>query len=248
MLKLALCDDDEKARGATAALLQGYVEQRPGLAARVSVFSSPIALLAAEEDERFDLFLLDVLMPGSTGIELGVKLRELGSIGAIIYLTVSPEYAIDAYEAQAFHYLMKPVEAARLYEVLDRAVQSLEKRKAACVTVKTRDGIQLVRLDEILYAELVSRAVRYHLTGGRSVDSTTVRAPFHTEIAALLEDDRFFQCGASFAVNLYYVSSVERNALLLDGGVQVPLTRAFAAEARQRWRDYWLDAPEGGKP
>lgn len=241
MLKIALCDDDAEQRALTGQLLEEYMKNRPALSARLSVFSSgQEVLFAVEASGGFDLYVLDIVMPELSGIELGIRLRELGSSGAIIYLTVSPEYAVDSYAARAFYYLMKPVAPEDLYQVLDQAVSALERRKSSCVTVKTRDGISLARLDDILYAELSNRTVRYHLAGGTWIDSITIRHSFQDEIAPLLADPRFFQCGASFVVNLFYVTAVEKGLLRIDGGKCVPLSRGLAAQARLRWGDYWL--------
>ena len=248
MIKLALCDDEAEQRAAVGGMLQDYAANRSGLAVKLSVFSSGRDLLdAAEEGGGFDLCVLDIVMPEFSGIDLGVRLRELGFDGAIIYLTVSPEYAVDSYAARAFDYLMKPVEPERLFAALDQAAAALEKRRTACVAVRTREGLRRVRLDEILYAELAGRVVRYHLADGTALDSVTVRGSFREECGPLLADPRFFRCGASFAVNLFYVTAVERGALQLDGGVRVPLSRGLTAQARQRWSDYWLDALEGGR-
>lgn len=144
------------------------------------------------------------------------------------------------YTSQAFYYLMKPVEPERLYQVLDQAVAALEKRKSASITVKTRDGLRLVRLDSILYAELVGRTVRYHIAGGEQVDTVTQRCSFQEAVSPLLARPGFFACGASFVVNLYYVTAVDKRFLLLDGQLQVPLSRGLAPQARQQWSDFWL--------
>lgn len=244
MLRIALCDDDPAQRETVCRMMKDFASQRPALTVKLSAFSSPWELLAAAEEHPFDIFLLDVMMPDLSGIQLGTKLRGLGSQAAIVYLTVSPEYALDSYEVEAFHYLIKPVESSRLFSVLDRAVQSLERQRAAGVAVKTRDGLSLARLDQIVYVELSSRAALYHLSDGSCLESTTLRGSFQEETAPLLADPRFFPCGASFVVNLFYVASVKKKFLLLDGGRQVPLPRGLAAQARQRWSDFWLDSPQ----
>ena len=170
MLRFALCEDEAVQRTIARMMLCKYFEDRPALTGKVYEFSSGPELLAAVEDQgRFDLYLLDVVMPEMTGIEVGMELRRTDREAGIIYLTVSPEYAISAFEAHAFNYLIKPVERGRLYQVLDRAVEEMEKRKAACTQVKTRYGLQLVRLDEILYVELADRVMRYHLFDGEQV-------------------------------------------------------------------------------
>lgn len=249
MIKLALCDDEAEQREAIGILLRKYAASRPALAIKLAVFSSGRELLAAaEECGGFDLYVLDIVMPGLSGIDVGVRLRELYSGGSIIYLTISPEYAVDSYAARAFYYLMKPAEPDKLFQVLDQAAEELEKQRSACITVRRKDGLERVRLDEILYVELSGRVMRYHLADGSSLDSVTVRGPFQTEAASLLADQRFFLCGASFVVNLFYVTAVEKGFLRLDGGARVPLARGLAAQARQRWSDYWLGSSGGEAP
>ncbi len=143
MLRIALCDDNRQQRGATGKLLLDYGAARPHLAVKVSVFSSGLEVLAAaEEAGDFDLYVLDVVMPGLSGIQLGMRLREVGSASPIIYLTVSPEYAVDSYATRAFHYLMKPVQPETLFQVLDEAVAALEKKRKACIAVKSREGLR----------------------------------------------------------------------------------------------------------
>ena len=249
MLQIALCDDEESQRANVIPLLREYAAARPELTARLSVFSSPFDLLdALEEKGPFDLYLLDVVMPGLSGIELGLRLRERDNSGLLIYLTVSPEFAVDSSAARAFHYLIKPVEAEQLYSVLDSAAAELKRQKAACVTVKTKDGLRRVRLDDIRYAELTNRTVLYHLAGGELLPSMTVRGAFRDVIAPLLSSPQFVQCGASFAANLFYVTAVEKNCFLLDGGERIPLSRALAAQVRERWIDYWMAGDEKDRP
>ncbi len=244
MIKMALCDDDAEQRASTVRLLQVYAAQRPELAVKLSVFSSGPEVLAAEEKgAQFDLYVLDVVMPEMSGIELGVRLREQGCTGAIVYLTVSPEYAVDSYEAQAFYYLLKPVEQERLYKVLDLVAASIAKHRAACVTVKTKDGLRLVPVDGIAYVELAGRSACYHLAGGEKIESVTMRTAFQTEMAPLLANWGFFACGASFVVNFYYVTSVEKRFLTLEGGDRVPLSRGQMSQIRQQWSDYWMNRP-----
>lgn len=247
MLTIALCDDEPEQRSRIGAILQNYSAARPELAVKISTFASARELLAyLEEVDGYNIYVLDIVMPVMSGIDLGVRLQELGYRGAIIYLTVSPEYAVDSYAARAFHYLMKPVEPEMLFQVLDQAAAELEREKAACITVKTRDGLQLVRLDDLMVAELSRRTVRYHLANGTVLDSTTLRNSFQEEMAPILADSRFFLCGASFVSNLFYVTAVEKGYFRMDSGMRVPLARGLATQARERWREYWLHAPKGG--
>ena len=105
VLQFALCDDEPDQRALLGGLVRQYLEGRPGLSARLSLFSGGAELLSqVEAVGGFDLYLLDIIMPGFSGIDLGLRLRELGEDGPILYLTTSPEYAVDSYLAQAFYY------------------------------------------------------------------------------------------------------------------------------------------------
>ena len=64
----------------------------------------------------FDIYLLDVIMPGQNGIELGLSIREFDQGGRIIYLTASSDFAVDSYRAKASDYLLKPLDKSRLFQ------------------------------------------------------------------------------------------------------------------------------------
>ena len=111
MLHIALVDDDARELERTGTL----VERWQDAPSRFAAFSSARALLAAmDAGADFDLYLLDVVMPEMDGIELGRAIRERDKDGAIIFLTTSPDFALDSYEVWPLQYLLKPVDAARL--------------------------------------------------------------------------------------------------------------------------------------
>ena len=105
MLRIAICDDEEKHLKQTAELLNTYLQSRPDLQGQVELFPSGGSLLErVEEDRSFDLYVLDILMPELSGIDTGRRLRTLGEGGEIIYLTSSNDFAADSYDVRAFFY------------------------------------------------------------------------------------------------------------------------------------------------
>ncbi len=239
MLKIAVCDDDHGQRDMICALLKSYLATRPGLGGQVSAFSDGEALLSGAE-EGFDLCLLDILMPGLNGIQTGLALRAQGADCQIIYLSASDEFALDSYEVGAFFYLVKPFDTQKLFHVLDRAVDRLDRLRHQAVVIHTRQGIHRMLLTNIRYAERLGRAVRYHCTDG-AVDSQTIRIPFREAVAPLLADSRFCLCGASFVLNFQHVTGVHGQSALLDDGSTVALPRTAAADFKRAWGRYWLE-------
>lgn len=244
MLTVALCDDEACQMDLVASLLESYGEVRPGLDIRVSRFPSGESLLLAYEGQRFDLYILDILMPGLSGIETGQKLRSLGASGEILYLSISNEYAADSYDVRAFFYLLKPVEREKLFEVLDQVVEKLRRKGTEGIVVSTSGGPRRILMDHILYVERTGRVMRYSCVEG-VVDTVTLRMSFRDAAAPLLADPRFFLCGASFVLNLQHVAGVDGQTALLDTGGQVPLPRTAAAAFKEAWGRFWLEG--GGK-
>ena len=225
MLRIAICDDEEKQLNQTSALLNTYLHSRPGLHGQIEVFKSGETLLARAEAERgFDLYVLDILMPELSGIDTGRRLRALGEGGEIIYVTCSNDFAADSYDVRAFFYLLKPLEEEKFFQVLDGAVEKLNRRRGSAVVITTADGprrILLEHTDDI-------------------VDSQTIRVSFHEAAASLLTDRRFRQCGASFVLNFQHVTGVNGQTALLDDGQAVALPRMAAADFKKAWGNYWL--------
>lgn len=241
MLRIALCDDDEKHLNQTAALLTAYLKARPRLNGQVECFQSGSALLAkAESAGDFDLYILDILMPGLNGIETSRLLRALGEGGEILYLTSSNDFAADSYDVRAFFYLLKPVEEAKLFQVLDDAVEKLSRRRTSAVVVNTATGPRRILLERIRYVERVGRCLRYYCTD-TTIDTQSIRGSLREATASLLADRRFYLCGASFVLNFQHVSGVNGQAALLDNGQTVALPRTSATEFKKAWGSYWLE-------
>lgn len=179
-------------------------------------------------------------MPELSGIDTGRRLRALGEGGEIIYLTSSNDFAADSYDVQAFFYLLKPVKKEKLFQVLDGAVQKLNRRRSSAIVVATADGPRRVLLEQIRYVERVGRRMRYYCTDG-TVDSQTIRLSFREAAASLLADRRFCLCGASFVLNFQHVTGVNGQVALLDNGQTVMLPRTAAAEFKKAWGNYWLE-------
>lgn len=241
MLRIAICDDEESQLHTLTSLLKTYLHSRPELGGHMETFQSGRALLERmEASPRFDLYLLDILMPELSGIDIGRRLRALEADGEIIYLTNSNDFAADSYDVRAFFYLLKPVDSERLFPVLDQVVEKLQRRQSSAIVVNTGDGPRRILLDQIRYLERVGRFVRYFCTDG-TVDSQTIRVPFREVAAPLLKDRRFCLCGASFVINFQHVTGVTGRVALLDNGQSVELPRTAATEFKKAWGNYWLE-------
>lgn len=87
--------------------------------------------------ESRNIYVLDIVMPGTNGIKLGQKLREAGYNGKIIYLTSSEEYPLDAFKVKALNYIIKPITEKVFYEAMVFGdVYKLFRGKKACCELR----------------------------------------------------------------------------------------------------------------
>lgn len=240
MLTFAICDDDAGCLEQTCDLLRSYLDARSGLTGKLAPFSRGSDLLEqVEQRSSFDLYLLDVLMPDLDGIETGRRLRGLGDGGEIIYLSTSNEFAVDSYDVRAFHYLLKPLEAERLFDVLDDAIEKLDRRRASVLMIHAADGARRIMFEGVRYVERAGRGVRYHCTDG-TFESQSIRMPFREAVSPLLADPCFFLCGASLVLNCQHVTGVSRGVAHFDDDTSLALPRAAATDFKRAWGRFWL--------
>ena len=243
MIKIAICDDEKKELDIVIALLNQYIQKRTDINISYSGFSSGKDLLCSEECTNFDIYVLDVLMPPQNGIETGIKLREMGAKGEIIYLTTSRDYAVESYRVRTFYYLIKPVKREEFFDTLDQAIEYITKNIRESILIHTTKGLCLVALDHIIYAERVGRTIAYDCINEKKIISVSLHKSFKESVLPILKDKCFILCGSSYILNLRHILSIENNTAKMDNGDMVPLPRRLTVNIKQTWMNYWL----GGK-
>ena len=119
VLQIAVCDDERAAADLIAGLARDWARGR-GVEARVDTFASADALFFSLDDGAPDVALLDIEMPGASGMELARLLRERGERTQVVFVTGIIDHVFDGYDVDAVSYLLKPVRADRLFSALDR--------------------------------------------------------------------------------------------------------------------------------
>lgn len=232
-ITVAICEDVAAERDYLIGLLQKW-EQRGGHKLQVSAFISAERFWSAYEDGfRPELLLLDVEMPGQNGMELAKKLRQLHDDTPLVFITGYSDYMAEGYDVAALHYLLKPVSEQALERVLNRALEQLQhQRKFLLCAV---DGMmQKIYFDEIQYIEVLSHTVTIHGDGGKDYSlHMTIR-----ELEQKLGHD-FCRCHRSFLINLARIRQLKKTDILLDSGVEIPMSRRLAASVNQAFFAYY---------
>ena len=124
MLRIAVCDDSPQFLQTAADLVSAWAAQR-NIPAEISTYQNGDELLEANSAKRFDIVFLDIIMPLLNGMDTARELRENDTVIRIIFLTSSPEFALDSYDVKAQGYLLKPVSSDKIYSALDESAEFL---------------------------------------------------------------------------------------------------------------------------
>lgn len=126
---IAICDDSAADREWIASLTQVWAEQTDAAVRLAEFTSAENFLFRAQDEDPFDILLLDIEMGAMDGVTLAKKIRQNNDTIQIVFITGYSDYIAEGYEVSALHYLMKPVKPEKLFSVLNRAVEKLRKNE-----------------------------------------------------------------------------------------------------------------------
>ena len=161
---IAVCDDQIEELEKLTALLQAWQSDRRS-DVRFQTFRSGGQLLDAARVERFTLYLLDVLMPGMTGMDAAREIRSFDAAADIIFLTTSPGFAYESYGVRAAEYLLKPINAKLLYPVLDKLYLRDQKPQDG-LTVKSNGMLVRLPFSHLSYVEVNGKHLFFNMADG----------------------------------------------------------------------------------
>lgn len=244
MIKIAVCDDSKENLNELNQYITGYFAQKGDIANEVCCFDSAKELVKAMEEVMFDVYFLDVLIPKLNGIEIGRIIRRADQDAVIVYITVSRDFAFEAFGVRAFQYLQKPVNMKELSETLDGIVHLLDKKQSRKICVNTKDGLVNVNVDDIMYVENISRCAVYMLKDGKQVVSVCNRSSFEKSVGLLDKQSGFVQPHKSYFVNMHFIRTFGSKNLLLDDGTEIAISRKRFVDTKKTYLEFLAN---GGK-
>ena len=192
------------------------------------------------EDSPIDLVFLDIQMPGGSGFDV---LERLERVPLVVFTTAFDEYAVRAFEVNAFDYLMKPVRPERLASVLDRTRTALstardtrpERPSLSTGRVFLRDGERcwIVLWSDIVLFEVEGNYARAYFGSNRPLIRASLNA-----LEAKLDPALFFRASRQHIVNLRFIESVETAPddtyiIHLKNRSEVPVSRRQSRQLRE---------------
>jgi DNA-binding LytR/AlgR family response regulator len=163
-------------------------------------------------------------MDGTNGVELARNIRGHDSDAAIIFITSNSDFALEGYDVNALHYLLKPLNA----NLLEQLIASDYQRRFQRNHLVFKSGAQTLRIPvkDVIYLETVGRRVELTLVD-RAVE-------YPGKLSDFLEcGERFVRCHKAFAVNIDNVQSLTRTDAIAVNGKAVPVSRTYIKDVQK---------------
>jgi DNA-binding LytR/AlgR family response regulator len=219
------------------ALMQiaGYIKKTPFLEL-VGQYSSALQAIEIIGNTSIDLMYVDINMPDLSGMDF---VRTLENPPRIVFVTAYSEYALEGFRVDALDYLLKPISYVDFLKSANKVKSWFENHSKTSEDVKSTKDFLFIKADykvlrinfsDISYIEGMSEYIKIHLTNSKPV-MTLLSMKF---IEEQLPADQFMRVHRSYIVNLTKISVIERNRIVFDGKVYIPVSDQY----KTRFQEY----------
>lgn len=229
MIRIAVCEDSIPVQAQIEDHISEILTDCP-----VEVFSSGEELLSflSREKRRFSLYLMDISLPGISGIETAAAIRERDPYALIIYITDYKEYVYEVFETLPYRFITKPIDKDIFHKAISDAVNYITDRGELFHFHVDRIQYQ-IPFQEIIYFESNLRRVTLHT--GKEAFSFYGRL---RDLSEHLNPMLFVRTHASYLVNMEYIRSIRDAEVLLSTGEHIPVSRKYRPSVRDKHLEY----------
>lgn len=226
---IAVCDDEKSYVDNIRQHLEFYSKDR-NINLEIHTFCSGAALLNSKI--KFNIAVLDVEMPGASGIEIGKILRSKNPHIVLLYITAYKKYLDEALNLNAARFFEKPLDSQRFYSGLDNAIKRIDDSTIKFF-LKDQKTIFQINADDIIYVEI--EQLGHRKTNVVTINGTYVSSNKITFWEEKLISTVFVKTHKSYIVNMNYVTKYERDILELAKTYTVPISRNYQAAFHKRF-------------
>lgn len=239
MIKIAICDDESEELHHISTLLELYRRKKKA-ALTYHTFQSATELLSVLHSKEYDVIILDIIMPNLSGMEAAYEIRDFDQDVKLVFLTCSPEFAVESYSVKAHDYLVKPITEENLFTLLDQLITSLTAAKDALI-MRTKSSILHIPYDRIEYLEINAKKLYFNLTDGSAREMAASLSDFEQ---LLLTRPEFIKVHRSYIVNMLWIQEFSSKKLSTVCGKQVPVARSAYPRVRTSYLDFLFERSE----
>lgn len=229
MLRFIICDDDKIQLGEMVDFTRQWADANK-VDVEISQFTSGESVLAQFRPQRNDIVIMDIMMPEIDGITLAKNLRALRPDFHIIFMSSSKDFALEAYEAHPYGYLVKPVTYAAYSSLLDKLMQ---KVRLHVLTVHSGHDNYNVPIMDISFVEATNRQTVFNMKDGRTIATRDTLVNIQE---TLLQYPAFAKPHRSYIINLQYVEHFNTKEISMKNSeALIPIARGLDKEFKEKY-------------
>lgn len=219
MITLAICDDEIIQRKLNEKKIVQVLENL-NTDYNIDEYSDGQELVQSEI--FYDMVFLDIKMKKLDGIETAKEIKKINPNVIIVFLTSFDNYVYEAFDVEAFNYIVKPIEDKRLNDVLMLALNKINtcNENKGDLIIHRDKSIVKIKINNIIYADVYDRIVTLHLKNAKIEYYSRLK-----NLEKELKEKDFFRCHKSYIVNLMHVMRFDKNQILLDNDEVIPISR-----------------------
>ena len=229
-MRIAVCDDNpkelERIKGCFCRI-QGY-----DLVCSYFDSTSTVMEILKTENSPYDLYILDIEMPGMNGLKLAKSIREKDSRALFVFLTSYTRYMKDVFDVVTFDFIEKPISDEKLLQILERAATYLNITSQH-FSFGYRASRYSLKYDRILYIEKKGRQALIHTFEDVYKTNMTLE-----EIWKQLNPKSFVHIHSSYIINLYKLDRKDNEIAIMRNGEKLHITKGYRRELAMRHYEF----------
>ena len=232
-MNIAICDDDLIYMNKIKEMTEKWGKEN-NEEVIIYLFNHGDALINSYQKSHIDIILLDIMMPLLNGMETAREIRKQDPTIKIIFITSSPEFALESYDVKASGYLIKPTNEDKLFSLLNDCKQSF-KYESPSIIVKTNHGYQKIYYHTIEYIEAQNKKVLFYLNNNTCIEVLDTFVHCSKE---LLSNNGFYQCHRSYLVYLPSIDHFTSVEIETKTHKKIPIARTYSKVFKEAYFDY----------
>lgn len=218
-----------------------YVEKTPYLHL-LGQFESALKAITFLQENEVDLMFVDINMPDLSGMDF---VKSLKNPPKVIFTTAYSEYAIEGFKVDAVDYLLKPIGYTDFLKAAAKARERIKPKEEENTQIESNEQFLFIKseykilrinLSDIKYIESMSEYVRIHL----QTDKPVMALMSLKKMEGFLPESSFMRVHRSYIVNLTKVNTIERNRIVFDNKVYIPISDQYKSKFQKYLDDNFL--------
>lgn len=236
MINIAIVDDELAYAEHIQKITAKYFESA-GLDFKIKIYYMPNELIwDIEDNQYFDIFLIDIEMPDINGLELAHAIRQKYDEPYIIFITAFMEYCIDGYRYNAWRYIPKEKSEQMLPSAFDDLLKRIQIRIKKIYVIEMHNSATRILHDDIYYLNKDGKYTEFHTKQGIFRERKSL-----TKILEALDESIFIPVDRSYIINIRHVMNIKKYCLIIRNNEEIPVSIQLFQNVKSKICEYWRE-------